>query len=181
MMKIIKFPSYCKGDKCPYTECAYAKFLHEVDFQTKVAYLGVAPPILSSWVCTCTDPPLGVIIMPVLKETLEDVIRNPSVSRETKEAYIKEAENIFNILNANNIYHEDSHMQNWMVGSDGLLKIIDFGLVGKFWNPVDNKNCPKQVRETHHKWNMIEIERMRNELDKFDPNFSAACRKERCE
>ena len=169
VMKIIRFTSYCQGDNCPYGECAYTEFLHEVFFQTEVARLGVAPPILSSWVCTCTNPPLGVIVMPVLKETLEDVIRNPDVKRGTKEAYIQEAERIFNILNANNIYHEDSHMQNWMVNGDGRLKIVDFGLVRKFWNPVDDEKCPKTTKETYHRYDLIEIRRMKHELDKYDP------------
>jgi len=101
------------------------QFLKEVELQKEAFRLGVAPEIIDSWICE--NPDIGVIIMPTLQKTLGDVLRDVNVKKEVKDGYVKDAFEILHTLHQNNIYHGDSHLQNFMVDFNNKLKIIDFG------------------------------------------------------
>jgi len=67
-----------------------------VKLQEEAFHLGVAPEIIDSW--TCTDPSIGVIIMPVLKRTLESILYDKNISRKMKEYRINEVEQLLKDL-----------------------------------------------------------------------------------
>ena len=69
--------------------------------------------------------------MPALQRTLEDILRDSTVKDEEKDEYIKDAFRILHILNGSNIFHRDPHLSNFMVDSNKMLKIIDFGSARK--------------------------------------------------
>lgn len=123
----------CKNNDCDYVmkiiifNGGYTRkhFLKEVELQKEAFRLGVAPEIIDSWICE--DPDIGVIIMPALQKTLGDVLRDVNVKKEVKDGYVKDAFEILHTLHQNNIYHGDSHLQNFMVDFNNKLKIIDFG------------------------------------------------------
>ena len=104
-------------------------FLKEVELHKEAFQLGVAPEIIDSWICK--TPYLGVIIMPALRRTLEDILIDPEVSADKKKGYIWDAKQILIALNLTGIFHRDPHPNNFMVDSNQTLKIIDFGLAEK--------------------------------------------------
>ncbi len=127
----------CKNNDCDYVmkiiifNGGYTRkhFLKEVELQKEAFRLNVAPELIDSWICK--DPYIGVIIMPALQRTLEDILRDSTVKDEEKDEYIKDAFRILHILNGSNIFHRDSHLSNFMVDSNKMLKIIDFGSARK--------------------------------------------------
>ncbi len=110
-------------------------FLKEVKLHKEAFDLNVAPEIIDSWICE--NPYMGVIIMTAMERTLEDVLIDPNVSADEKKRYIKDAMKILIRLRENNIFHGDAHPKNFMVDSNGTLKIIDFGLSEKAITPLD--------------------------------------------
>jgi len=103
-------------------------FLNEVALQEEAAKIGVAPPVIDSWLCD--DPPMGVLVMPRLKKTLQEVLQE-SDNEEEREAYLDKALSILQELNKNDIQHNDCHLENFMIDFNGDLKIIDFGFAQK--------------------------------------------------
>ena len=104
-------------------------FLKEVELHKEAFKLGVAPDIIDSWICE--NPYIGVIIMPALRRTLEDILIDPEVSADKKKKYVNDAKKILIAMNLKNIFHRDPHPNNFMVDSNQTLKIIDFGLAEK--------------------------------------------------
>ena len=61
----------------------------------------------------------------------------PQCLGRREKRYIKDAMKILIRLRENNIFHGDAHPKNFMVDSNGTLKIIDFGLSEKAITPLD--------------------------------------------
>ena len=104
-------------------------FLKEVELHKEAFKRGVAPDIIDSWICK--NPYIGVIIMPALRRTLEDILIDPEVSVVKKKKYVNDAKKILLALHLKSIIHGDPHPNNFMVDSNQMLKIIDFGLAKK--------------------------------------------------
>jgi len=118
-MKIVRLGNQKTGNR-------KAKFKNEVALQKEAHKLKVAPPIVDDWICE--EPSLGVIIMPTLKRTLEDILQDEKNSEKTKQNRIGEAQQaLLETLQEANFRHNDSHLNNFMEGFDGKLYLIDYG------------------------------------------------------
>ena len=99
VMKVIKLD--------PSNDIAERKFWNEVELQTEAAEAGLAPKIMDSWVCDqCKGSPdeqkcpyIGVIIMPTLKRTLKDIIKDSTIDLHVKHKYLIEAFTVLEKLN----------------------------------------------------------------------------------
>lgn len=140
VMKIINLCSQRRNE--PILKVAKQSFKDEVRLHDEASHLGVAPEIIDSW--TCTDPPIGVIIMPLLKRTLKSILYDKTISRDIKEARKNEAEQLLKVLIENHISHSDVHLNNIMEGFDGKLYLIDFGKAIKF--PKNDTDIMTTVR-----------------------------------
>lgn len=131
------------------------RFWNEVELQKKAAQLGVSPHVIEAW--DCTNPFIGVIIMPALQDTLFNVSHNLQKKRmrdKTRRSYFEEALEILEILKKNQICHGDPHFSNFMIDKAGKLKIIDFGMA-RVVDKETAQKCFEQYKQTVMMWAQI--------------------------
>ena len=76
-----------------------------------------------------TDSGLNYIVMQLARgETLKDRMRKGALELEDALNYIEGAAKGLSVAHAHNITHRDIKPANLMIGDDGIIKILDFGL-----------------------------------------------------
>jgi tRNA A-37 threonylcarbamoyl transferase component Bud32 len=99
-------------------------FKKEIKFQNLAASKGISPKIVKAKKFFN----YGIIVMEKLYVTLEDVLKFDKDTRRVADL----VGDCLKTLHSLGIYHNDAHYQNFMLGNDKKIKIIDFGYAKEF-------------------------------------------------
>jgi tRNA A-37 threonylcarbamoyl transferase component Bud32 len=127
------------GGELFYSSCDDKKYVlkiqkeynrNEINFQLTAAYGGIAPPIYEIWFCfnepsQSVCPQTSLFVMEQYKQTYKDAFRHASTQK--RHEYIEKAVSLLSRLHVLGIFHQDCHLDNFMIGFHDEIVLIDYG------------------------------------------------------
>jgi serine/threonine protein kinase len=98
--------------------------LTEAEIQSRASDIDIAPVVYQVLIC----PSGALIIMDKMDQTLGEKLLKRGVTLAEKKQLIEKAFRCVDKLHNLGYVHRDTHLNNFMIDSNGNVKIIDFGL-----------------------------------------------------